>query len=105
MRSIIYAGHDFSEFCSAEVVGRTATPVAAEAMDVPGRAGALLVSGSVPPTDVTVRLFLDAGFNPDVGQLADIRHTLSFWMCVPGGVSLSFSGASYFEARFSERWA
>ncbi|HJG41099.1 hypothetical protein [Bifidobacterium pullorum] len=45
MRSIVYAGNDFSEICSAEVIERAASPIVAEAMAVPGRAGALLVSG------------------------------------------------------------
>ena len=57
MRSIAYAGNDFSEIYSAEVVERAANPIVAEAMAVPGRAGALLVSGYIPPVDVRVRLF------------------------------------------------
>lgn len=88
MRSIVYCGQDFSELCSAEVVGRTATPVVAEAMDVPGRAGALLVSERVPPVNVTVRLYLDVGFKMDAAALADARRRLSFWLCVPGGGEL-----------------
>ena len=88
MRSIVYCGQDFSELCSAEVVGRTATPVTAEAVDVPGRAGALLVSGRVPPVSVTVRLFLDVGYKLDATALADARHRLSFWLCAPGGGDL-----------------
>ena len=88
MRSIIYAGHDFSEYCSAEVVSRSANPIVAEALEVPGRAGAMIVTGYVPPVDVTVRLFLDAGFSADVVRLAEIRHTLAFWLCSPGGGEL-----------------
>ena len=64
MRSIVYAGNDFSEICSAEVIERAANPIIAEAMAVPGRAGALLVSGYIPPVDVRVRLFMDMGYNP-----------------------------------------
>ena len=56
MRSIVYAGNDFSDICSAEVVARSANPIIAEYMRVPGRAGALLVTGYIPPVDVTVRL-------------------------------------------------
>ena len=85
MRSIIYAGHDFSELCSAEVVSRSVNPIIAEALEAPGRAGAMLVSGYVPPSDVTVRLFLDLGFRADVNALADARHRLSFWLCAFGG--------------------
>ena len=88
MRSIIYAGHDFSELCTAEVVGRSENPLIAEALEVPGRAGAMLVSSFLPPADVTVRLFLDVGFRADVNALADARHRLSFWLCAPGGGEL-----------------
>lgn len=88
MRSIIYAGHDFSEYCSAEVVARSANPIIEEALTVPGRVGAMLVAGYVPPADVTVRLFLDAGFRADVMQMAEIRHRLAFWLCAPGGGEL-----------------
>lgn len=88
MRSIIYAGHDFSELCSAEVIDRRVNPLVAEAMEVPGRAGAMLVSSWMPPADVTVRLFLDPGFSPDIGQLAEIRHKLASWLCSFGGGEL-----------------
>lgn len=88
MRSIIYAGHDFSELCTAEVVSRSANPIVAEALEVPGRAGAMIVTGYVPPVDVAVRLFLDAGFAADVVRLAEIRHKLAFWLCAPGGGEL-----------------
>lgn len=88
MRSIRYCGRDFSELCSAEVVGRTVNALAAEAMEVPGRAGALPVSSRVVPAEVTVRLFLDMGFRADVNALAEARHKLSFWLCVPGGGEL-----------------
>ena len=88
MRSIIYAGRDFSELCTAEVVDRRVNPLVAEAMEVPGRAGAMLVSSYMPPSDVTVRLFLDPGYKLDVNGLADARHRLSFWLCAPGGGEL-----------------
>lgn len=88
MRSIVYCGHDFSELCSAEVVGRSVNALAAEAMAVPGRAGALPVSSRVVPGEVTVRLFLDVGFKADENALAEARHKLSFWLCVPGGGEL-----------------
>ena len=88
MRSIIYAGQDFSELCTAEVVGRSENPLIAEALEVPGCAGAMLVSSFLPPADVTVRLFLDVGFKADISALADARHRLSFWPCAFGGGDL-----------------
>ena len=55
MRSIVYNGVDLSEWCSAEVVEKVALPVVPDTMVVPGRAGALLVSGRIPPRLVRVR--------------------------------------------------
>ena len=88
MRSIVYAGHDFSELCSAEVVAMSANPIVAEAMAIPGRAGAMLVSGYVPPVDFKVRLFMDPGFNPGWSRMAELRAQLRSWLCVPGGGTL-----------------
>lgn len=88
MRSIVYAGNDFSEICSAEVVERAANPIVAEAMAVPGRAGALLVSGYIPPVDVRVRLFMDMGYNPGFTGMAQMRGKVRRWLSWPGGGSL-----------------
>lgn len=88
MRSIVYAGNDFSDFSSAEVVARSANPIIAEFMQVPGRAGALLVSGYVPPVDVTVRLFMDPGYDPGPGGLSQLRAKIRSWLCWPGGGNL-----------------
>ncbi|MBQ9000656.1 MAG: phage tail family protein [Eggerthellaceae bacterium] len=74
MRSIVYNGVDLCDVCSAEVVERAALPIVTDAMIVPGRAGALLVSGRIPPRTVRVRLFMDAGFKADVNRMADLRH-------------------------------
>lgn len=74
MRSIVFNGVDFSEFCSAEVVEKAALPIVANTMAVPGRAGALLVSGRIPPRAVRVWLFMDARYKPGTNGLADIRH-------------------------------
>lgn len=88
MRSIVYAGNDFSEVCSAEVIERAANPLVAEAMAVPGRAGALLVSSYIPPVDVRVRLFMDMGYNPGFTGMARMRATLRRWLSRPRGGSL-----------------
>lgn len=88
MRSIVYAGNDFSEICSAEVIERAANPIIAEAMAVPGRAGALLVSGYVPPVDVRVRLFMDMRYNPGFTGMAQMWAKLRRWLCQPSGGNL-----------------
>lgn len=70
MRSIVYNGVDLSEWSSAEVIEKAALPVVPDTMVVPGRAGALLVSGRIPPRLVCVRLYMDAGFKPVAYGLA-----------------------------------
>lgn len=88
MRSITYAGNDFSDLCAAEVIARSANPIIAEYLEVPGRAGALLLSGYVPPVDVRVKLFLDPGFDPGRVGLAQVRSRLRAWLCRPEGGAL-----------------
>ena len=88
MRSIVYGGRDFSEMCCAEVVARSADPIACECMRVPGRAGSLLTAGWVPPVDVEVRLLLDPGHRPGRGGMAGLRARMRSWLCLPGGGTL-----------------
>lgn len=57
-------------------------------MAVPGRAGALLVSGYMPPVDVRVRLFMDMRHNPSFTGMAQMRARLRRWLLQPGGGSL-----------------
>lgn len=88
MRSIVYNGVDLSDFCSAEVIEKVALPVVADAMVVPGRVGALLISGRVPPRLVRVRLFMDAGYKPGTNGLADIRRRVYSAVCSTTGGAL-----------------
>lgn len=88
MRSIVYNGVDLSDVCSAEVVEKVALPIVSDAMVVPGRAGALLVAGRVPPRLVRVRLFMDAGYKPGTNGLADIRHRVYSALCSAAGGTL-----------------
>lgn len=99
MKSIVYNGVDLSAFCSAEVVERAALPVAADAMVIPGRAGALLVAGRIPPGLVRVRLFMDAGYKPGTNGLADIRHRIYSALCKTTGGTLRLPDESEWEYR------
>lgn len=99
MRSIVYNGIDLSEWCSAEVVEKVAMPVVPDTMVVPGRAGALLVSGRIPPRLVQVRLFMDAGFRPGTDGLADIRHRVYSALCSASGGTLRLPEEPEFEYR------
>lgn len=99
MRSIVYNGIDLSEWCSAEVVEKVAMPVVPDTMAVPGRAGALLVSGRIPPRLVRVRLFMDAGFKPGTNGLADIRHRVYSALCSTAGGTLRLPDEPELEYR------
>lgn len=99
MRSIVYNGVDLSEWCSAEVVEKAALPVVPDTMAVPGRAGALLVSGRIPPRLVRVRLFMDAGFRPGTNGLADIRHGVHSALCSTSGGTLRLPDEPGYEYR------
>lgn len=99
MRSIVYNRVDLSDFCSAEVIEKVALPVVPETMVVPGRAGALLVSGRIPPRMVRVRLFMDAGYKPGANGLADIRHRVYSALCSTAGGTLRLPDEPEFEYR------
>lgn len=99
MRSIVYNGVDLSEWCSAEVVEKVALPIVPETMVVPGRAGAMLVSGRIPPRLVRVRLFMDAGYKPGTNGLADIRHRVYLALCSTVGGTLRLPGEPELEYR------
>ena len=99
MRSIVFNGVDFSEFSSAEVVEKAALPIVVSTMVVPGRAGALLVSGRIPPRMVRVRLFMDAGYKPETNGLADIRHRVYAALTSVGGGTLRLPSEPELEYR------
>ena len=99
MRSIVYNGVDFSEFCSAETIEMAALPIVANTMAVPGRAGALLVSGRIPPRLVRVRLFMDAGYKPGTNGLTNIRHRIYSALTSVGGGTLRLPSEPEFEYR------
>lgn len=99
MRSIVYNGVDLSEWCSAEVVEKVAQPVVSETMVVPGRAGALLVSGRIPPRLVRVRLFMDAGYKLGTNGLADSRHRVYAALCSTAGGTLRLPDEPELEYR------
>ena len=99
MRGIVYNGIDLSEWCSAEVVEKAALPVVPDTMAVPGRAGAMLVSGRIPPRLVRVRLFMDAGFKPGANGLADIRHRVYSALCSTSGGTLRLPDEPEYEYR------
>lgn len=99
MRSIAYNGVDLSEWCSAEVVEKVALPIVPEALVVPGRAGALLVSGRIPPRMVRVRLYMDAGYKPETNGLADIRHRVYSALCTTTGGTLRLPNEPELEYR------
>ena len=81
------------------MIEKVALPVVPDTMAVPGRAGALLVSGRIPPRLVQVRLFMDARFRPGTNGLADIRHRVYSALCSTAGGTLQLPDEPELEYR------
>lgn len=92
MRSIGFAGHDFSPYTTAEVFLPAAHGMVPEAREVPGRPGALLLGGSIPPKRMRARLFLDLEDDADAEDLAGIRHEMASWLASDEGAELTLPG-------------
>lgn len=87
MRSIIFAGHDFSPSTTAEIL-EPAQAVKPVTLATPGRAGLLLTGGTAQPRKIIVRLFLDAGYKASATSLSALRHGLYAWIAAPLGGEL-----------------
>lgn len=91
-RSIKFDGHDFSSFSTAEVVLPAAPGIVVDAAEVPGRAGAILLSARIPPKALHVRLFLDRSDDMDAGELSALRHEAAAWLAFDAGCELELPG-------------
>ena len=92
MRSISYCGTDFSTWCLAEVVEGCGHAVAPRVVSVPGRAGAVLLGGEVPPKVLRVRLFWDSLLGMDAAARAKARHEVYAALLATGGGELVVPG-------------
>lgn len=98
MSSITYGGHDLSPYVSAELVEPAAHAVAAESFAVPGRPGALLLGGEVPPRVLRVRLLADVGVaSRPIESMASARARLRSWLLEPAGATLVVPGEPTLE--------
>ena len=91
-RSIKFDGHDFSSFSTAEVVLPAAHGLSVDAAEVPGRAGAVLLSARIPPKTLRVRLFLDLADDEDAEGLSALRHEAASWLVPDAGGDLELPG-------------
>lgn len=91
-RSIKFGGHDFSSFSTAEVVLPAAHGIVVDAAEVPGRAGAVLLSARIPPKALRVRLFLDLAYDEDAEGLSAVRHEAASWLAPDAGSDLELPG-------------
>ena len=92
MRSIRYCGVDFAAWCSAEVVEPCGHAVEPRTVVVPGRPGAVLLGGEVPPKVLTVRLYWDALLGLDAAARAKARHEVYAALLATGGGELVVPG-------------
>lgn len=88
MSSIVYNGHDFSPYVTAELVEPAGHALSPRTLPVPGRPGAVLLGCELPPRALRVRLFLDAGIALTADERSEIRHGLYAWLVAPGGGEL-----------------
>ena len=91
-RSITFGGHDFSSFSTAEVVLPAAHGISVEAAEVPGRAGAVLLSTRIPPKVLNVRLFLDLADDEGAEGLSAVWHEAASWLATDAGSDLELPG-------------
>lgn len=98
-RSIKFGGHDFSSFSTAEVVLPAAHGIVVDAAEVPGRAGAVLLSARIPPKTLRVRLFLDLSDDEDAEGLSAVRHEAASWLAPDAGSDLELPGEPGFVYR------
>ncbi len=91
MSSIVFNGNDFSDYttCTVDEAAQWVVPTTKE---IPGRAGALLLSGRVPPRVLKVRLYLDPRYKPDVGSMSELRHLIYGWLGATEGAMLEVPG-------------
>mgnify|MGYP002516987463 CR=1 FL=1 len=80
MKSITFRGHDLSPYCTAETTLKPLAVSEPKTRTVPGRPGALLVGGSMPPVEIKVKLMMRADRRMDASELAGVRHTLAGWL-------------------------
>lgn len=92
MSSIVYNGHDLSEYVTAELVEPAGHALSPRALAVPGRPGAALLGCELPPRVLRVRLFLDAGIALTAQERSEIRHALYGWLAAPSGAELELPG-------------
>lgn len=92
MSSIVYNGHDFSPYVTAELVEPAGHALSPRTLAVPGRPGAVLLGCELPPRALRVRLFLDAGVSLGADERSEIRHELYGWLCAPDGAELELPG-------------
>lgn len=92
MSPIVYNGHDFSDYVTAELVEPAGHALSPRSLAVPGRPGAALLGCELPPRVLKVRLFLDAGVTLTAEERSAIRHEMYGWLVAPMGAELSLSG-------------
>lgn len=92
MSSIVYNGHDFLPYVTAELVEPAGHALSPRTLPVPGRPGAVLLGCELPPRALRVRLFLDAGVSLGADERSEIRHELYGWLCAPDGAELELPG-------------
>ena len=91
MSSIVFDSHDFSDFTTC-AVDESAHSIVPLSKDIPGRAGALLLTSRIPPRVLKVKLFLDPHCKPSTGGKSVLRHLVYGWLASTEGAVLEVPG-------------
>lgn len=96
MSSFSYNGHDFSAYVSAELVEPVGHAVDTNVAEVPGRPGAVLLSGQIDPLVLRLRVFMD-NHAFTAAELAEVRRLLRGWLLAPQDGALVVPGEPTLE--------
>lgn len=96
MSSFTYDGHDLAPYVTAELLEPVGHVVEAYVAEVPGRPGAVLLSGDVVPLTLRLRVFMD-NHAFTTAKLAQVRRLLRGWLLATDGGVLVVPGEPTLE--------
>ena len=99
MGCLVFNGHDFSRFCSIDVVRNSCTGCEERSATVPGRAGLVLFGSAPGVRKIDVRLRMLHGICYCNYSLNEAIRTIGGWLAAEGGCELSLGdGVTYRDA-------
>ncbi len=88
MRSIEFGGVCLDGICAAEIIDMGTLSAVPDAVEILGRAGALVLGADLAPRTIRVRLYLDAGFKAGGGRLETLHRQVAAALCSEDAAAL-----------------